>query len=317
VQLNRELRVGFAIVLTMILSPVAKAQSAGCDRLWVAGGELWRETGNQFEFLLSDPDDVLMPRWSSRRDLIAYTHAIGFDGSARSEVVVVDGSGRRIRSLEIDPDSAVNAVLQLGWRDAEHVFIEGHVNPSTTKYLEWEVASGRLVDEKAGSWFTVSTDGQFVAQRAHVPHGAPPPYDSATLVINDRVVYPAAADDTYHRFASRFAWSDDGSRLAMIDITGETAELVVVTPADASVTRAPFAALDGSAELSWSGAGTVVIQTDSGESWQADVASGRVTPAAPSPVSSLETPQPKVLRDRLRNLPARVEDTRCSQRNLQ
>lgn len=193
------------------------------------------------------------------RLLIAYVHDFRFDAAIRSEIVIINESGAVLHTLPIPRDSEVNAILQIGWRDDRHPFAEGHVNPSTTRYLEWDLSSGHQVDERIGSWFAVSPNGRFIAQHTHIPHGARPPYDSSSLLINGKVVYPRPGDSAYHRFAGHLAWSDDSISLALVDQTAGKTEVVVVDPIDGAVTLIPIAAAFALSELSWSAPNIIAV----------------------------------------------------------
>ncbi len=298
-----------ATVLAATLSAPAVAQQ--CDRLWASGHELWIDDGAQARLVVSDVQGMLDPRWSPSGDRIAYAHAFRFDDSQRSEVVIVDNDGRKLGALPIPAESDVNAILQIGWRDGQHVFIEGHVNPSTSMYLEWSLATGRLVGEKAGSSFAVSPDGRFVAQRANVPHGTRPPYDSDVLMINDKVIYPSG-DAGYHRFAAGLSWSADSRQLALLDRAGETTDVVVIASDGNHLRRTQLGDVGVPLELSWSGTNTLLIEGDA-ESWRVDLSTGRVDKIAQFPKASQSVVPSRSLSERLHGATLRAADVRCAQ----
>ncbi|HEX3129212.1 MAG TPA: hypothetical protein VH394_17895 [Thermoanaerobaculia bacterium] len=301
-------------VLILVVAAVLLTASAtlACDRLWLAeGAELWLANEEAARLVVADAQGILHPRWSPEGKLIAYTHSFRFDSKARSEVVVVTQDGRPVQELTIPADSEVNAVLAVGWRNERHVFIEGHINPSTTKYLEWDVRTGRLVDEKVGSWFTVSPDGRSVAQRAHVPHGAPKPYDSALLLINEKRVYPATSDEAYHRFVGGFAWSPDGGRLAMVDqVEGSSKQVVILNASGEVVLRAPLEKALTPRELSWSQPNAIELRED-GNVWRFDTSTGRVEPIRDVPLKLKSAEPPGSLRRLVGEAVLQAEDVRC------
>lgn len=271
-QLTRVL--SHALATALLIMPAASA----CDRLWLAdNGELWLTNDRESRLLLSDAHGINHPRWSPDGQHIAYAHPFRFPESGpQSEVVVVTREGRPVATLSIPAESAVNEVLTVGWRDAQRVSVEGHVNPSTSKYLEWDVRSGRLVDEKAGSWFAVSADGRFVAQRANVPHGAPPPYDSAMLLINEKRVYPATGDESYHRFVGPLAWSPDSSRVALLDRSEKSPMQVTVVKTTGEIAlRVPVPDAMTPKELTWSGPNTLDLRNN-GEVWRVEMSTGEI-----------------------------------------
>ncbi len=287
------------------LAPSARA----CERLWVADRELWIDDGVQARLVVSDGRGIFHPRWSATGEHIAYAHDFRFDNGVRSEVVIVDDQGRTLRTFSIPAESEVNAILLIGWRSEQRVFAIGHINPSTSKYLEWDVTSGRLVDEKSGSWFAVSPDGRFVAQRAHVPHGTPAPYDSAMLMINGKVVYPPSGDSVYHRFAGGLAWSADSRQLALLDRAGSTTELVVITSGGEEIKRAPLPETIAPSELWWK-TDAIFIRGD-GETWRVDPSTGKSEKTIQLPKASQRALPPQSLKDR--GTTARPEDVRCAQ----
>ena len=304
-QLRSDVSKVFAVaVLGLALAAPSAAQ---CDRLWAADHELWIDDGTQPRLVASDVQGVLHPRWSPAGERITYAHEFRFEGSVRTHVVVVGDDGRTLRSLALPADSEVNALLQLGWRDEHHVFIEGHVNPSTSKYLEWDIDSGRLVDEKAGSWFAVSPDGRFIAQRAHVPHGAPPPYDGAMLMINDKLVYPPADDRGDHRFVSGLSWSADSRQLALLEEDQSATDLVVTDSAGTQITRTPLGEIGAPRELSWSSANSIFIRTNS-DTWRFDLSSRKLDKVRERSIAPQSVAPPP---HRLRGTGARLEDARC------
>lgn len=218
----------------------AGAAGADCDRLYATDDQLWvLPVGGPAELLLSDAAGVLQPRWSRSGEKIAYGHEFRFgDRGPRSEVVIADARGEAIRTLPpIEALWGITAILELGWRGEDRVFVEGHINPSTSCYLEWDVGSGRPVANKVGSWFAPSPDGRRLAQRANVPHGAPPPHDQSLLLIDGRAVYPPPDDAAEHYFVGGFAWSDDGSRVAFAERRDKLLELVVLKAPEGTLER--------------------------------------------------------------------------------
>jgi hypothetical protein len=302
----------YPFIAAVVILAIAVPATAACERLWVVDRELWSVEGEQARLLLTDVRGVLHPHWSPAGDRVAYVHDFRFENGPQSEIVVTAATGESVASLVIPADSGVNAIVQVGWRSDRRVYAEGHVNPSTTKYFEWDLPSGRLVDEKPGSWFAVSPDGRFVAQRAHVPHGAPPPYDSATLLINDKVAYPPEGDTGYHKFTGGAAWSPDSTRVALLDEQNDAVSLVIIAPGKGT-TRTPVAASAGPAEVSWSGSNGVTIRSGDDE-WHVDAAGGKVEKTGSLKIAGQSTtPPPAALRDRSRGIAPRAEDSRCKE----
>src|SRR5204863_7707748 len=126
-----------AIAAAVVSIAMAIPATAGCERLWVVDRELWSVDGDQARLVLNDVHGVIHPRWSPAGDRVAYAHDFRFENGPESEIIVAGANGETIASLAIPPDSAVNAIVQVGWRSDRRVYAEGHVNPSTTQYLEW------------------------------------------------------------------------------------------------------------------------------------------------------------------------------------
>ncbi len=287
----------------------APSPARACDRLWVAGGGLWLAQGDEVRLVASDERGVFSPRFSPAGERIVYAHEVRLDSGTRPELVVINDAGQVLRTLTLPADSPVNAILQTGWRDSRHVFAEGHVNPSTSQYLEWDIDSGRVVDEKVGSWFAVSPNGRLLAQRANVPHGAPPPYDGSTLLINDKVVYPPEGDSSYHRFMGPLVWSPDSSRVALAEHTDAATEIVVVNATGGVATRASIATT-APVDLSWTAPGTLMIRSGK-EAWRLDAAGGKAERVPRASISSTSVAPPTALRERVRGVKLRPEDSRC------
>lgn len=93
--------------------------------------------------------------------------------------------------------------------------------------------------------------------------------------MNNQRAYPVAGDESYHRLTGGFAWSP-GGQLAILDVVGDTTELVVLTADVSLITRIRLAGATGARALSWTEGGAVNFQTQSGETWQADIQTGKV-----------------------------------------
>jgi hypothetical protein len=212
----------------LILLAVSFPASAACERLQVVNGELWTTTEGARTRLVRDARGVIAPAWSPRGDSIAYGRNGDFDLDAAPEVVLIDGRGGAVRTLALPAESPVNAIMEVGWRDAEHVWAIGHVNPSTSMLLEWDAGSGRLLNEEAGAKFVLSPNGRYFAHQTNVPHGAPPPFDTASLVINGNTVWPSGESE--RRLSGLPVWSADSVRLAFLATGGDTTDLVIVDP---------------------------------------------------------------------------------------
>lgn len=197
-----------------------------CRSLHAKGGELWSTDANgESHRVLVDEKGIARARFSPAGDRIAYVQDFDLHGEVVSHIIVVDGDGQRLADLPIRADLGINDVLNFGWLDEKHVWTEGHVTPSSGMYHEWNLATGRAENERLGAWFAPSPDGQSLAYREHVPHGAPASIGDRVLV-NDRVVYPAEGDTRSHRVRD-LVWKDNG-QLSLVDEVAGVRETVVI-----------------------------------------------------------------------------------------
>ena len=296
------------LVAAIVLTFFAIAPAIACERLWVADHELWSAEGDQARLIVSDARGVDHPAWSPSRDRVAYSHDFRFDATgAATEIAIIDRGGKPVRSLSIDPDLYVNAIMSIGWRGDRRVYAVAHVNPSTSMYLEWDLGDGHLIEPIPGSAFAVSHDGRSLAYRAHVPHGAPAPYDASTLIVDGRSAWPLEGDRGYHRFIAGPVWSENG-RIAIIDKTEAATELVIVDRRGNAVERKSLDPSISGHVLSWDGADALELRNGE-ESWRIDAATGRAERATRSPAVESVAP-PAMLRQRGSNV--RMAESRCS-----
>jgi hypothetical protein len=251
--------------MTLILIAVALAMPAfaDCARVSTDGQSIWLEEGVNRRLVSTDPNGVLLPSWFG--DRIAYARErVDGSGILRTEIVVLKENGDIVRVISVPEDAPVNGVMQLGWRDSKRVFIEAHVNPATTLFLAWSVGSGDLDDERAGSRFAVSPNGRSVAQRQHVPLGAPVEFDSAVLEVDGAAVYPATDDGQHHRFLTSPVWAHNSHRLALIEEVAGEIWLVTVSLNGNHVktTRLPLSLTGVDPRVSWSGGAHVIVRTE-------------------------------------------------------
>lgn len=292
-----------AVVTVLVATALSLTPALACERLWVADRELWIADGDQARLVVRDERGVDLPAWSPRGERVAYAHT---DGETL-ELRIVSRTGEAVRTVSVPQDTPVNAILEVGWRSEQRVFAVGHVNPSTSMYLEWDLGSGRLVESIPGSHFAISPDGRSLAYRANVPHGTPKPYDSDTLMIGDRAAWPVAGDQSYHRFSGGPAWSNDG-RVAVIDRGDDENALVTIDVRRNTTSRATLPS-DVRGDLVWTPAGEVSIRSGN-QLWIVEPATGR-TGATQGPASEQVAP-PRELSERLPGRVLRAGGSRCS-----
>ena len=181
------------------------------------------------------PEALLSPL----RNRVVYTEGCG-EKSCTPVVVIINLQGRRVGSFRPSDQCAVGFSLE--WVGRNAIAAECHINPSLGAYTEADVLTGKTTRDLLGNGFTRSPDGQKVAYGGWIPHFAPPYAKSSYLQVEDTVIYPLPkgmppilrrglkeppdvirkARGAYfgiHQFSSRFAWSPDFQRIALIDCT--------------------------------------------------------------------------------------------------
>jgi hypothetical protein len=247
-------------LMTLIVSIAALPLSAAVPLVATDGQTIWLEEGTHKRIVTTDPLGASLPSWFG--DRIAYSRVrIDDAGVPHTEIVVMKESGDLVRVIAIPDDTGINGLLQLGWRDAKRVFIEGHVNPAVSLYLEWNADSGKLAFERPGAQFVVSPDGRSLAQRSHTPWGAPEEFDNAALEIDGNVVY--GGDAEHHAFLSAPAWSADSRRVAVVDEVEGATYVVSFDAKNAKAERQRVPVGGGHATVEWRGE-SIVVRTASG-----------------------------------------------------
>ncbi|HUR81657.1 MAG TPA: hypothetical protein VM733_12890 [Thermoanaerobaculia bacterium] len=239
-------------ILTLIAILASLPLFAAVPMVVTDGQTIWLEEGAHKRVVITDPLGASLPSWFG--DRIAYSRVRTDDrGMPHTEIVVLKESGDAVRVIAVPEDTGINGLVQLGWRDAKRVFIEGHVNPSVSLYLEWNTDSGELTFERPGTQFAVSPDGRSLAQRSHVPMGAP---DDAGLEVDGHLVY--GRDEQLHNFLGAPVWSADSRRLAVLDDVGGATYVVSFDAKNAKAERQRVVLDDSRATIEWNGDAIVV-----------------------------------------------------------
>ena len=215
-----------SLLVIALAAPAALA--ADCSALFANGQELWMtDAGGNAQRLIRDERGIAYARWSPSRQLIAYVSDFDLRGPTWSHIVVIDARGEKRAEIPISAERGVNDFIAFGWIGEKRLWTEGHVTPSSSIYHQWDIESGRAVEERLGAWFAPSPDGSSIAYREHVPHGAPPDLGDRVFV-DDRLVFPAENDRQPHR-VSEITWA--GARqLVFVDEVEGRRSVVALDP---------------------------------------------------------------------------------------
>jgi hypothetical protein len=168
----------------------------------------------RIETLLTDEAGIDRPRLSPDRRMIVYVRRLRYDANqVVATFVFVDRlSGKQLRTFDVAPDSCMNAVMDLGWRNGEVLWIDGHCNPRCGYYAELDARTGRILRDLHSETFARSSRGDLAHTQCQGSRG-----HADFLDIGERWVYPPKGDKRPHLFAGSQTWSPDGSRIALAD----------------------------------------------------------------------------------------------------
>ena len=260
-------------IVIFIHAVAAGAEPGSCAALYVRGDQLWVADGGEARFLLSDSLGIEKPRWSPDGLRIAYVHRMQGRRDHVTDVMVVDTRNLSTQAVaNLTWEDSVKGVLQVGWHGDEGVWIEGHVNPSTNIYYEWNVTSAERVRDLPGARFSWSPDGKQLAYTEHRAHFSPDARRAAGIMIGEQRVWVPAEGE---RIASPLAWSSNSASIAFVTTTEEAARLHILDP-KRKVERDAIELKSGAVtRLRWTEKGKVAVEGAATD--LVDVASGRVT----------------------------------------
>ena len=201
--------------------------------------------------VVRDPRGVEIAARSPGGEFIAYSH------TSADVLVIVRSDGRPVRILPISEDLGINAVMKIGWLDEQRVWIDGHRSPSSGAFCVWSV-DGRRLDVREGAMFTPSPDGEKIAQLEALPGHRPAWIRSPRVMINGRAMYPLRGAPGEF---TRFVWSPDSSRLAIIESFDASQQLVVILSSGRVRQRIVIAG-DPVTDLRWTGPRKLIIHQD-------------------------------------------------------
>jgi hypothetical protein len=221
---------------------------ADAPRAEVRQNEVWFVNDDHQKQLTRDGKAKLQAVLSPLMDRIAYYEQCPQQEKCTPSVVILDLDGERLQSFQarpqaISPDSGPCAsILNIFWVWSGAIGVECHATPSTSEYVEVDLATGKNVRELVGLEFTPSPDAKWVAHVGPIIHFAPRYAQSYYLMIDNTTVYPLPkgakpkaqkpADQPIdvvqqrgnrfigiHEFVQTFYWSPDASQVAFIDCT--------------------------------------------------------------------------------------------------
>ena len=206
--------------LFTITTAMSAWAASPCSSVTIKGNELWVD-GKR---ILRDDRGITAPRWSPSREQLAYVNNFELSTDPVSHIVIVDRTGRVQETIPIPEDAMFNAVLAMGWRNPATIWIDGHVNPSSGIYEEFDLTTREMKNETLGAFFSWSPNGDVLAYRAQEAHPPNPKYH-APLMLNDTTVnMPSNVV-----IMGPLVWSPAGDRLAVGLHEDERAGVAFVT----------------------------------------------------------------------------------------
>ena len=255
----RQLICGVILLLTVPLSAGQR-----CLTLKARGTELWVGTGSAARFLISDSLGIEKPEWSPDGQRIAYMHAAPQSPNHITDLIVLD-----TREMSLTPvanltwEDSVKGILSLGWHGDDAVWIEGHVNPSTNIYYEWNVTTKERVRNVGGMRFAWSPDGRHLAYLEHRAHFTPDASRPPEIVVDGRRIW--SATDAQLRIQSPLTWSADSKKLAFISSDRAESALKVIDVSGRADVRSLSVGEAHPARVQWHGERPVPLNAEDDE----------------------------------------------------
>lgn len=197
-----------------------------------------------FVILTHDQIPKYLPVWSKDGSMIAFIEKTGPD-QALAGLVVIDRNGKKIAEILVQPagghEVEMRTVETVQWLTARRVAVIGSLDPSTSKFVIYDLISKRKVDESVfnGLYPSFSPDGLHAAYEDGSPHFTPEDERRPTLNIDYKRVFPTSGRRVEFELDPR--WSPDSRTLAVIASDYGTKERKVVSwRADAGVKEVPF-----------------------------------------------------------------------------
>jgi Tol biopolymer transport system component len=231
-------------------------------------GDLWIKTAGGVKQITDDGEQK--DAWAISDDgrRVVYTLRPNENGRHLFSIAIVDASGKQIKRMEASQAGGLaDSVNRVEWIDDTRVGVDYHINPSCSQYAIIDTATGAIVANYLGIWFSWSPDKKRLAYVGWQPHFEEQEQPSYFLRINKNTIYPADADQNkggaHHLFLTQLIWSNDSREVAFVDQVGRHLFLVAAsTRGPAVVQKLPFG---GSVrDLTWMGKGSIRVQSSKG-----------------------------------------------------
>lgn len=225
--------------LLLLLSPLR----AATVEVEIRDSEVWLIRDGKAKQLTRDGKAKLQALLSPGYDRVAYYEQCPQSENCIPSIVILDLSGKRLRSIQPNADETpCSSILAIEWAAPGSISAECHINPSLEQYIEIDLATGRNIRNLLGYGFTRSPDGRKVAHAGWIVHFAPRYVQSDYLQVDGLTVYPLPKGQRplqqkglseppqvvhqsgltfsgIHEFQPGFFWSPDSRHIALIDCT--------------------------------------------------------------------------------------------------
>lgn len=179
--------------------------------------------------LISDPEESnLFPVLSVDRKQLAYAHPF-IDKETNKfgvELSMVNFENNSSHQVELTSDE-VNAVMGIDWVGDARIGVEGHVNPSTSKYFVLDAVTGEEINSYVGAFFTVLPNHS-IMYRSFIPYNWEHEYQ-ASYAIDEEEVYtsPNKGDElSYPQLSENY------DKIAFVETSIEGIQHLVVADFD-------------------------------------------------------------------------------------
>ncbi len=208
----------------------------------VRNSEVWVLLDGQERRLTNDHKTKTQAALSPAADKVAYFLQCPQGQQCTPSVVILDLGGHQLAEFEpisqaARPPAACASIVSIRWVGNDSIAAECHLTPSSSEYIETNLAAGQVTRDLFGGDFTPSPNRKQVAHVAGLVHSAPPYAQSNYLQLDTTTIYPlpegtgpaetlpevvrrnGSAYTGIHEFMPGLAWSPDSRHVALIDCT--------------------------------------------------------------------------------------------------